>query len=270
MPIDHGETPLDAAANWTEVGRNAPRNQVARATQGHSSEESNQNGQAIGEIGHTITQDHTPRRNESLYLTRINFRVIPTRDLKTISVHQSICRILSAVKAADKNARLIATNEEGDEIELHGSTDLTGNTAANQETVNQFIEKPKINKSNQLTGLIVLRSDTNYKEIKKNQLTQKILNDNPRIFLTANYLDVVTPATVGFFINTTPRPDKQETFNNRLTQLINKHDTVTKTQVEYGPIWAPNHRVSVFKLLTAFEDGQGPPHDAPVQTWSLQ
>ena len=145
-----------------------------------------------------------------------------------------------------------------------------GNTEANQDIVNQFIVEPKINKSNQLTELVLLRLDTSFKEIKKNQLTQKVLNDTPRIFLMANHLDVVTPVTVGFFVNTTPRPDKPETFTNRLMQFKDTVDTTMKTQVEYGPIWAPNHRVSVFKLLTAFEDGQGPPHDAPVQTWSLQ
>lgn len=161
---------------------------------------------------------------------------------------------MSASKAADKNARLIACHENGDEIELHGSKDLTGNTEANQETVNQFIEEPKINKSNQLTGLVLLRSDKSFKEIKKNQLTQKVLNNNPRIFLTANHLDVVTPVVVGFFINTTPRPDKPEVFTNRLKQFTDTQDDTTKTQVEYGPIWAPNHRVSVFKLMTAFDD----------------
>ena len=67
-------------------------------------------------------------------------------------------------------------------------------------------------------------------------------------------LDVVTPVTVGFFINTTPRPDQPETFTSRLKLFMDQHDDTTKTQVEYGPIWAPSHRVSVYKLMTAFED----------------
>ena len=127
MPIDHGETPLPAATDWTIVGGNTSKNQATLSKQGHSSPENSQNHQAIGEIDHIITPDHSPRRNESLYITRINFRVIPTRNLKTISVPQSICRIIAAIKAADKNARLSACYENGDEIEFHGSKDLAGN-----------------------------------------------------------------------------------------------------------------------------------------------
>ena len=148
MPIDHGKTPLTTAADWTEVGRNKPNNQAALANQGHSSKKSTQNYQAIGEIDQSASTGHSPKRNESLYITRINFRVIPTRDLKTISVYESICRIIAAIKAADPNARLTACYENGDEIELHGSKDLKGNAEDNQATVNQFIEEPKINKSN--------------------------------------------------------------------------------------------------------------------------
>ena len=112
-----------------------------------------------------------------------------------------------------------------------------------------------MNRSNQLVGLIVLRSDIELKEIKKNQVTQKVLNENQSIYQTANYLDVVTPTAVGFFVNTAPRADQPETFNNRISQFIeSRNEGEIKYQFEYGPIWGPKHRVSVFKLMAAFED----------------
>ena len=104
-------------------------------------------------------------------------------------------------------------------------------------------------------GLIILRSDKCFTEIKKHQITQNGLNIVPRIYLTANYLDVVTPTAVGFFVNMAPRADKPETFYNRFSLFMDQFNTGNiKYQFEYGPIWAPNNRVSVFKLMSAFED----------------
>ena len=253
---DHGDSPLPVATDWTTVGGNATKKQAPQATPGQSSKKSNQNGQEIGEIGKTtITTISAPNRNESTFTTRINFKVIPTREIKTISVPQSICRIVNALKAADKNARLIAADENGNEIEFKGTKDLQNNTEANRDYVDKFIDEPKVNRSNQLTGLIVLRSEIGLKIIKKNQVTQKLLNESPSIYLTANYLDVVTPTAVGFFVNTTPRADQPDTFNNRVSEFIAKHDDgTTKYQFEYGHIWGPKNRVSVFKLMSAFED----------------
>ena len=129
------------------------------------------------------------------------------------------------------------------------------NTEANIAYTNQCIDQAKMNKSNQLVGLIVLRSDISFKDIKRHQLTQKGLNDLPRIFLVPNFLDVVTPTTVGFFVNTAPRADKPDTFTDRFTAFMDQHNSQRiKYQFEFGPIWAPSNRVSVFKLMTAFED----------------
>ena len=251
MPID---LPVDATTAWTTVGGNATKNQAPNSTPGQSSEKSNQNGQEISAIGNIVSTTPQPRRNQSLFVTRINFKVIPTKEIKTFSVPNSICRIVASLKAADKTARLIAVDEHDNEIEFKGATDLQKNNEANVDYVNQFIDEPKKTKSNQLVGLIILRSEKSFKEIKKNQLTQNGLNAVPRIYLTANYLDVVNPTTVGFFINTAPRADKPETFNKRFSMFMTAHNTHTKYQFEYGPIWAPNNRVSVFKLMAAYAD----------------
>lgn len=255
MTNNHGETPLDVATDWSTVGKKASNKQAALNHSGQTSKKSNQNHQAIGEIENIITTDPSPvERNESTILTRVNFKVIPNRDIKTISVSHSICRIVAAIKASDKNARIIATNEEENEIEFHGAKDLKGNNEASQDHVKQFIQEPRMNKSNHLVGLIILRSEMEFKDIKKHHATQKGLNDNPRIFLSVNQLDVVTPTAVGFFINTTPRPDKPETFTNRFNEFLQQHDENIKIQIEFGPIWAPNNRVSVPKLMAAFDD----------------
>ena len=252
---DHGNLPLDADAGWTTVAGNVPKKQDAQGNSGQSTKKSNQNDQELGENQNiVIAASPTPRRKESLYVTRINFKVIPTKAIKNLSVPDSISRIIASLKAADKSARFIATDEHGNEIEFHGHGDITKNRVVNQDYVNQFVEQPKINKSNELVGLVILRSDTNFDEIKKNQLSKRELNEVPRIFLTANYLDVVTPTAVGFFINTIPRPDKPEVFSSRLERFMINHNGNTKYQLEYGPIWAPNHRVSVIKLMAAYED----------------
>ena len=254
MPID---LPVDTTTAWTTVGGNATQNKAPTGTSGQSSKKSIQNGQAIGEIGNfsAPSTQLVPRLNPSLFVTRINFKVIPSREIDSISVPLSICRIITSIKAADKNARLIAVDEHDNEIEFTGSTDLQKNPEANIEYTNQFIDTPKMNKSNQLVGLIVLRSDMTFRDIKKHQLTQKGLNDTPRIYLTPNFLDVVNPTTVGFFVNAAPRADKPDTFTDRLEMFMNKNNTSgIKYQIEFGPIWAPKNRVSVFKLMTAFED----------------
>ena len=225
---DHGDSPLPVATDWTTVGGNATKKQAPQAVQGQSSKKSIQNGQAIGEIGaNTIATTSPPNRNESNFITRINFKVIPTREIKTVSVPHSICRIVNALKATDKTARLIAADENGNEIEFNGTKDLQNNTEANRDYVDKFIDEPKVNRSNQLVGLIVLRSDVELKAIKKNQVTQKLLNESPNIYLTANFLDVVTPTAVGFFVNTAPRADQPETFNNRVSAFISNHDDGT-------------------------------------------
>ena len=254
MPIDHGNLPADADEEWTAVGGNTPKKTNAQCKQGQSTKKSSQNDPELGENQTTIIATTTPRRNESLHIIRINFKVIPTKAIKNLSVPDSISRIIASIKAADKSARLIATDEHGNEIEFHGGADITKDRGVNQDYVNQFIEQPKINKSNELTGLVILRSEAPFEDIKKNQISKRELNEEPRIFLTANYLNVVTPTAVGFFINTIPRPDKPEVFSKRLERFMEDNNGNIKFQLEHGPIWAPNHRVSVIKLMAAYED----------------
>ena len=116
MTNNHGETPLDVATDWSTVGKKVSKKQAALNYSGQTSKKSNQNHQAIGEIENINTPDPTPvERNESTIITRVNFKVIPNRDIKTISVSHSICRIIAAIKESDKNARIIATNEEENE-----------------------------------------------------------------------------------------------------------------------------------------------------------
>ena len=65
-----------------------------------------------------------------------------------------------------------------------------------------------------------MKSNTNFRAIKKSHAVQQGLNEFPKIFLTPNYLLVVTPVLVGFFVNQYPRPDMPETFQHRTNDFI--------------------------------------------------
>jgi hypothetical protein len=102
----------------------------------------------------------------------------------------------------------------------------------------------------ELVGLITMRSSVNFREIKKSPAVQQELNEYPRILLTPNYLLVVTPVLVGFFTSNYPRPDMPETFKDRTSDYIRSYDQEIMYQIDYGPIWAKNRKMSVFKLMT--------------------
>jgi hypothetical protein len=64
---------------------------------------------------------------------------------------------------------------------------------------------------------------------------------------------VITPVLVGFFTNNYPRPDMPETLQNRINNYIWSYNPVIMYQINYGPIWVKNRKISVFKLLTLFD-----------------
>ena len=91
MTTHHGNPPLDPEATWTKVIAYAAKNKELQAQRIKEKEESRQNGaqknenEAIGIRTNVI---------ESNYTTRINFKVIPNKNTKTLSVLNSINRIL--------------------------------------------------------------------------------------------------------------------------------------------------------------------------------
>ena len=253
---DHGVKPTTTTTDWNLVGGNAAKKQAAQANPGQKSGKSTQNDPKTNQIDQKLTTTPNPRRNDSLFMTHINFKVIPTKDIQTFSVPISINRIVLAIKSVDKKARLVAFDNDNNEIEFTRWQKMPNDEGSNKDIIDHFIDSAKTNKSNQLTGLFVLRSDIDFKTIKKDQAVQKLLNDTPRIFLTPNYLNAVTPTAVGFFIGTVPRPDKPDTFFDRFHDFIKDYNiSNTKYQFDYGPIWATGgHRVSVYKLMSAYED----------------
>ena len=55
-------------------------------------------------------------------------------------------RIIATLQAADASARLITTDEHGNEKEFIGAKSLPSNTEKNQEFARRYIEDLKINK----------------------------------------------------------------------------------------------------------------------------
>jgi hypothetical protein len=255
MTTHHGDSPLDAEANWTKVTAYAAKNKEPTPKTGKENEKNLQIEAQEGKNEASGTGTNAPRRNDSNYVTRINFKVIPDKNTKTISVFHSINRILAATKTIDSTTRIIATDKDGNETEYIGADQP--NMPRNQEEVraymNQFVEEPRMTTRNELVGLITMRSYVNFRAIKKSPAVQQELNEYPRIFLTPNYLSVVTPVLVGFFTNNYPRPDMPETFQDRTNNFIRSYDPEIMYQLDYGPIWAKNRKMSVFKLMTSLD-----------------
>ena len=90
--------------------------------------------------------------------------------------------------------------------------------------INQFVQEPRMLARNELVGLITMKSNTNFRAIKKSHAVQQGLNKFPKICLTPNYLSVVTPVLVGFFVNQYPRPDMPEKFQDRTYDFIRTYD----------------------------------------------
>jgi hypothetical protein len=73
----------------------------------------------------------------SNYDTRINFKVIPNKNTKTLSVLYSIIRILAAMKAINWTTRILATDKDRNETDFKGEQPmhehLSTNLSRNQE-----------------------------------------------------------------------------------------------------------------------------------------
>ena len=191
-----------------------------------------------------------PLKAGSTFITRINIKVIPQKITTALSVIYNVIRIMTAISAADNFARIIAIDHEGNEIEFFGAKTPPPDNKDTQEFIKQFIEEPRITNRNELVGLITLRSEIDLREIKKHPATQQKLNELPRIFLTQNTLSEVTPVLVGFFVNHYPRPDKPEAFAGYIESFIESRDDTIEHQIDYGPIWAKNKKMTVHKLMT--------------------
>ena len=254
MTNNHGDPPLDAESTWTKVQSYAAKNKELKDKRNKKNEESNQNEAQEEEIEAPGIGTNAPRRTESHYVTRINFKVIPEKNAKTLSVLNSIIRIMAATKFADPTTRIIATDKNGNETEFAGAKSMPTNNEENREFINQFVEEPRITARNELVGLITMRSEVNFREIKRSNQVKQGLNEQPRIFLTPNYLSVVTPVLVGFFVNNYPRHDSPETFHVRVDNYIRTYDPEIRYQVDLGPIWAKGRKMTVYKIMTSLEN----------------
>jgi hypothetical protein len=177
--------------------------------------------------------------------------VVPEKNSKTLSVINTILRILRATKAINPTTFIIAKDKDGNETAFTGGEVLPSHPDDARDFINWFIKETRMTARNELVGLITMRSYVNFRAIKESPNVQQELNVQPRIFLTPNYLSVVTPVLVGFFTNNYPRPDMPDTFQARIHDFIKSHDQEMMYQIDYGPIWAKNRKMSVFKLMTS-------------------
>jgi hypothetical protein len=253
MTSHHGDPPPDPEQNWTKVAAYAAKNKQIKDKQKQKETKTTENEAQEDENEGISISTNAPKRNESNYVTRINFKVVPEKNSKTLSVLNSITRIMAATKAADPTTRLIATDKNGNETEFDGPKSTPSNNENNREFINQFVDEPRMTARSELVGLITMRSSINFREIKKNPTVRMILNEQPRIFLAPNYLSVVTPVIVGFFMNHYPRPDAPEPFQGRVDDYIRSYDPEIRYQLDFGPIWAKNRKMSVFKVMTSLE-----------------
>jgi hypothetical protein len=219
MTNNHGDPPLDAESTWTKVQSYAAKNKELKDKQNKKKEEINQNKAQEEEIEASGIGTNAPRCTESHYITRINFKVIPEKNAKTLSVLNSIIRIMAATKFADPTTRIIATDKDGNETEFAGAKSMPTNNEENKEFINQFIEEPRITARNKLVSLITMRLDVNFREIKRSNLVKQGFNEQPRISLTSNYLSEVTPVLVGFFRQQLPTPRRARDFPDESQQL---------------------------------------------------
>ena len=182
MTDNHGNPPLDPESKWTKVTAYAVKNKELKDKRNKEKEKNSQNEAQEEEIEASGIGTNAPRRTESNYVTRINFKVIPEKNAKSLSVLNSIIRIMAATKFADPTTRIVATDEDDNEIEFAGSRSMPSNNAKTREFINQFVEEPRITARNELVALITIRSDINFREITRSNLVKQGLNEQPRIF----------------------------------------------------------------------------------------
>jgi hypothetical protein len=175
MTTHHGDPPLDAEANWTKETTYAAKNKEPTTKTGKDNEKNTQIEAQEDKNEASGTGTNAPRRNDSNYVTRINFKVIPDKNTKTLSVIHSINRILAATKAIDSTTRIIATDKDSNETEYIGAgqPNMPRNQVEARAYINQFVEEPRMTTRSELVGLITMRSYVSFRAIKKSPAVQQ-------------------------------------------------------------------------------------------------
>jgi hypothetical protein len=129
MSNNHGNSPLSPGSNWTKVTAYAAKNKELKARTTKEKEKSKQNEAQEEEIEDAGIETNAPQRTDSNYVTRINFKVVPEKNSKTLLVLNCIIRIMAVTKAADPTTQIIATDKDDNEKEFHGATSMPSNNA---------------------------------------------------------------------------------------------------------------------------------------------
>jgi hypothetical protein len=217
MTNHHGGMPMDTAAEWTTAtGKNNKKRNHETIPSG-TSKKSNKNEAEENEIEliRTIEPKH-----EKTFKTRINFTIVPQRGTTKISIAHIMWRLITSLKPADAKARFVSEDTNGNEKEYNGNKALPNDPSAVQEIAHQYLQGLMLTKKrNTLVGMMILRSEIEFKAIMKNMMVLQGLNEEPKIFFRQNKIDTINPTLVGFFTNESPRADKPEVFKERLKQV---------------------------------------------------
>ena len=137
------------------------------------------------ELIRTITPKH-----EKTFKTCVNFMIVPPRGTTKISIAHSMRRLITSLKPADGKARLVSEELDGNEKEYNGIKALPNDPNAVQEIAHLFLQGLVLTKKrNTLVGMVILRSEVEFKNIIKNVMVLQGLNEEPKIFLRQNKVD---------------------------------------------------------------------------------
>jgi hypothetical protein len=214
MSNHHGEMPIKTEKDWHTAESKQAKKKAYQDKVGEFIGKNSQNDpqEPKNEEKPSAMANRAPLKAGTgrTFITRINIKVIPQKITTALLVLYNVIRIMTAVAAADNFARIIAIDHEGNEIKSFGAKTPPLDNKETQDFIKQFINEPRYANRNKLVGLITLRSEVNFRDIKKHAKTQQTLNELPRIFLTQNNLSVVTPVLVGFFVNHYSDPTNQK------------------------------------------------------------
>ena len=169
MTTHHGDPMNNPEATWTKVPAYAAKNKQLLAQTSKENEKNHQIEAQEDENEANGTRTNAPMRIESNYVTRINFKVIPDKNTKTLSALHSICRILAATKEIDPRTCIVSKDKNGIETYFtgNGNDNIPSHPDDIKDFINVFVEEPRMTSRNELVGLITMRSDINFRAIKK-------------------------------------------------------------------------------------------------------
>ena len=101
-------------------------------------------------------------------------------------------RLSNVVQTADPNAHLvISVDSKGIKGQFDGGKKLPNDPKIVQEIAGWYFHGLELTKKNVLLGMMILRTETEFKTIMKSNMVKQQLNQAPIIFLKQNKLETI-------------------------------------------------------------------------------